>query len=60
MSTKFILTVDEATANKFIAAGFKLMSKSGNGYLFLNHPPKNFSFEQVDKKRFTYTNVLTF
>lgn len=60
MSTKFILTVDEATANKFIAAGFKLMSRSGNGYLFLNHPPKNFSFEQVDKTKVFYTNMLTF
>lgn len=60
MPTKFILTVDEATANKFIAAGFKLMSKSGNGYIFLNRPPKNFNFEQVDSTRFAYTNVLTF
>ena len=60
MPTKFILTVDKPTANKFIAMGFKLVVQNGDRYVFLNQPPKNFSFEQFDSKKFTYTNVLAF
>ena len=57
---KFILTTDELTAKSFIAAGFKLLSQSGGGYIFINQPPKTFNFEQLDKKKFIYTSKLTF
>ena len=60
MPTKFIITLDQATANKLIAVGFKLVVQNGGKYTFLNQPPKNFNFEQLDKKNFSYTNVLTF
>lgn len=56
---KFIMTMDESTANKFMAAGFKLISHVGNSYTFLNQFPTNFNFEQFDKTKFTYTNMLS-
>ena len=55
----FIMTVDENTAKKFIAAGFKILSHNGETYTFLNQTPKNFNFEQFDKTKFTYTNMLS-
>lgn len=58
--SKFIITTDESTARNFLAVGFKLISQNGGTYTFINQPPKNFSFEQVDSTRFAYTNVLTF
>ena len=45
---KFVITTDELTAKSFIAAGFKLLSQSGGGYIFINQPPKTFNFEQLD------------
>ena len=56
---KFIMVVDESTANKLISAGFKLISKNGGNYTFLNQPPKNFNFEQFDKSKLYYTNMLS-
>jgi hypothetical protein len=59
MSQKsFITTTHRETADKLISAGFKLMSRSGTVYTFLNQPPKNFSFEEVDKYNIAYTNIL--
>jgi hypothetical protein len=55
----FITTTDAETANKLMLGGFKLMSKSGNVYTFLNQPPKTFSFESVDSKKIAYTNILS-
>lgn len=57
---KFILTTDELTAKTFMAAGFKLLSQSGGGYIFINQSPKTFNFEQLDRKKFVYTSRLTF
>ena len=57
---KFILTTDELTAKSFMAAGFKPMAQSNGSYIFINQPPKNFNFEQYDKKKFIFTNRLTF
>lgn len=57
---KFIMTTDKQVAKSFIAAGFKVLSQNGGGYIFLNQPPKSFNFEQVDRKKYVYTNVLTF
>ncbi len=56
---KFVITTDELTAKSFIEAGFKLISQTG-GYVFINQPPKNFNFEQIDRNKFIYTNKLTF
>jgi hypothetical protein len=55
----FITTTEAETANKLMLGGFKLMSKSGNVYTFLNQPPKTFSFESVDSKKIAYTNILS-
>ena len=54
----FIKTTDKETADKLISAGFQLVSHSGNAYTFLNQPPKNFTFDEVDKKKMAYTNTL--
>ena len=58
-SKKFISTHDEQTAQKMIAVGFKLVSHIGSNYTFINHPPKNFNFEQFDMKKCNYTNMLS-
>jgi hypothetical protein len=55
----FITTTDKETADKLISVGLKLVSQSGNTYTFLNQIPKNFSFDEVDKKKMVYTNMLS-
>ena len=54
----FINTTDKETADKLISDGFQLVSQSGSVYTFLNQPPKNFTFDEVDKKKMAYTNSL--
>ena len=56
----FIMTMDEPTAKKLIAVGFKLVTQNGGRYTFINQPPKNFNFEQFDASKVRYTNMLTF
>ena len=58
MEKKFIKTTDTETADKLMSAGFQLVSQSCNVYTFLNQPPKNFTFDEVDKKKMAYTNAL--
>lgn len=55
----FITTIDKETADKLISVGFQLVSHSGNAYTFLNQAPINFSFNEIDKKKMTYTNMLS-
>jgi hypothetical protein len=55
----FIMTTDKETADKLTFVGFQLVSQDGNIYTFLNQPPKNFSFDGVNKKKMTYTNMLS-
>ena len=55
----FIKTTDTETANKLISCGFQLVSHIGNIYTFLNQPPKNFNFDNVDKKKVVYDNKLS-
>ena len=55
----FITTTDKETADKLMVAGFQLVSQNGNVYTFLNQLPKNFSFDEIDKKRMAYTNILS-
>lgn len=60
MKQKFILTNDKITADKFMAAGFTIVARQGDTYLFMNQSPKNFSLESCDNTKFCYTNILTF
>ena len=55
----FITTTDKETADKLISAGFRLVSQNGNAYTFLNQLPKNFTFDEVDKTKMAYTNILS-
>lgn len=55
----FIKTTDKETAEKLMSAGFQLMSQNGNVYTFLNQFSTNFSFDEVDKKKMVYTNILS-
>lgn len=57
--SKFIMTMDETTAKNLVAVGFKLISQTGGTYTFINQPPKNFNFEQFDKTKVRYTNMLS-
>jgi len=54
----FIKTTDKETADKLISLGFQLVSQSGNTYTFLNQTLKNFNFDEVDKTKMAYTNIL--
>lgn len=56
----FIKTTDKETADKLILLGFQLMSQSNGIYTFLNQSSKNFNFDEVDKKKMAYTNMLNF
>ena len=55
----FITTTDKETADKLLSAGFQLVSQNGNAYTFLNQLPKNFNFDEADKKKMVYTNILS-
>ena len=55
---KFIITKDEKTANQFIAFGFQLVSKTADLWIFMNSVPKHFNFDEVDKGKFCYSNIL--
>lgn len=55
---KFIITKDESTANKLIACGFQLVNNISGSWTFLNVAPKNFSFAEIDKEKYSYTNIL--
>lgn len=54
----FIATTDKETAETLIAEGLELVSHVGNTYTFLNQLPKNFIFNEDDKKKMCYTNTL--
>ena len=55
----FIKTTDKETADKLISEGFQLVSQDGSIYTFLNQIPTNFSFDGIDIKKMTYTNMLS-
>ena len=59
MNKKFIIVQDEATANKLIASGFQIVSKINNTYTFMNQVPQHFNFDEVDKSKLAYTNILS-
>jgi hypothetical protein len=55
---KFIITKDETTANKLLTCGFQLVSNVSGVWTFMNIAPKNFSFAEIDKKTYSYSNNL--
>ena len=55
----FIKTTDKYTADKLISEGFQLVSQINGIYTFLNQVPQNFSFDETDKKKVVYTNILS-
>lgn len=59
MDKKFIIVQDEVTANKLVASGFQIVSKVNNTYTFMNQVPQHFSFDEVDKSKLAYTNILS-
>ena len=59
MNKKFIIVQDEATANKLVGSGFQSVSKVNNTYTFMNQVPQHFSFDEVDKSKLAYTNILS-
>lgn len=59
MKQNFIKTTDKETADKLMLLGFQLISHVGDMYTFLNQPPKNASFDEVDKKKYAYSNILS-
>ena len=54
----FIMTMDKSTADKLVTAGFTMLCSNGGYYVFLNQPPKNFTFGSIDKTKFCFTNIL--
>ena len=59
MNKKFIIVQDEDTANKLVASGFQIVSKVNNTYTFMNQVPEHFNFDEVDKSKLAYTNILS-
>ena len=59
MNKKFIIVQDEATASKLIASDFQIVSKLNDTYTFMNQVPQHFSFDEVDKSKLAYTNILS-
>ena len=55
---KFIITKDESTANKLLTCGFQLVNNASGSWVFLNIAPKNFSFAEIEKEKYSYTNIL--
>ena len=55
---KFIITKDEATANKLITCGFQLVSNVSGVWTFMNTCPTHFNFNEIDKGKYSYSNNL--
>lgn len=58
-SKKFIITKDPEVAKK-LATAFKQINNFNGTWVFLNEVSTSFNFEQFDRSKFTYTNVLMF
>ena len=55
---KFVVTKDEAIANKLIAHNFKLVSAIAGVYTFVNGAPEKFSFDMFDVKKLHFTDKI--
>lgn len=56
----FIMCLDDNLKKKLISNGFKLLKDNKSQAIFLFDKNKQFNFESVDKKKFLFTNRLTF
>lgn len=56
---KFIVVKDKTTAEKFLTSGFQLVNKVSDTWTFINSVPANFCFDEIDKKKFIYTNKFS-
>ena len=59
LKQKFILTQDVETAKRLSAEGFHLITQENGMYKFINQPPKNFTFDNLDMKKICFTNLLS-
>ena len=59
MNKKFIIVQDDETAKKLSLSGFRLISQINDTYTFMNQVPQHFSFDEIDKSRVAYTNILS-
>ena len=57
--SKFMIVQDKSTADKLKAAGFQLISDTNGLCIFVNMPPRNFSFDEVDLVKIGFTNILS-
>ena len=57
--SKFMIVQDKVTADKLKAAGFQLVSEDNGLCVFLNTPPQNFNFDEVDIVKIGFTNILS-
>ena len=57
--SKFMIVQDKTTADKLKTAGFQLISEMNGVYTFLNVPPQNFNFNEVDVVKIGFTNILS-
>ena len=59
MNKKFIIVQDDETAKKLSLSGVRLISQINGTYTFMNQVPQHFSFDEVDKSKLAYTNILS-
>ena len=57
--SKFMIVQDKLTAEKLKVAGFQLISETNGLCVFLNTPPQNFNFDEVDIVKIGFTNILS-
>lgn len=59
MNKKFIIVQDDETAKKLSLSGFQLICQINDTYTFMNQVPQHFSFDEIDKSKLAYTNILS-
>ena len=55
---KFIVTKDKSTADKLLSCGFQLINNVADMWTFMNIAPKNFNFDEIEKGKCSYTDIL--
>ena len=58
-NTKFIVTKDDAIANKMMEYKFKLISAVAGVYTFVNESKNALFFESLDMSKIHFTNKLS-
>lgn len=56
----FIYCIDEQLKEDLIKRGFKILKQDKNGTIFALNKELKFDFSNVDKKKYLFTNKLTF